>query len=75
MPQNTLQRRWLTQDQAADYLGVGPRTIRNYIARGALPAYRVKSGKDSSRLIRIDANDVDALLRPIPTTGGDRDAA
>lgn len=59
-------RRWLSQSQAADYLGVTDRTIRNYIARGALAGHRVCG----SRLVRVDRADLDALLRPIPTTGG-----
>lgn len=55
-------RRWLSQAEAAEYLGVTTRSIRRYIAVGLLPASRIKG----SRLIRIDQEDVDALLRPIP---------
>lgn len=54
--------------EAADYLGISPRTLRNYIAEGKLPAYRL-GGK---RTMRLDRADLDALLRPIPTTGGAR---
>ena len=57
---------WLNQSESAKYLGVTDRTIRNYVARGVLPARRVRG----SRLIRIDRADLDALLRPIPTAGG-----
>lgn len=60
-------QRWLSQPEAADYLGVTDRTVRNYIARGTLPARRIKG----SRLIRISTADLDALLRPVPTVGGD----
>lgn len=63
---NPRLRRWLSQNEAADYLGVSPRTIRNYIARGFLPASRIKG----SRLARIDAADLEAMLRSIPTVGG-----
>lgn len=59
-------RRWLSQRQAADYLGVTDRTVRNYIARGILPGHRGRG----SRLVRIDRADLDALLSPIPTVGG-----
>jgi excisionase family DNA binding protein len=55
-------RRWLSQAETADYLGVTIRKIRRYISIGLLPASRIKG----SRLIRIDRTDVDALLRPIP---------
>lgn len=63
--QDPLKRRWLSQSDAADYLGVTDRTVRNYIARGVLKGHRVRG----SRLIRIDRIDLDALLQPIPTAG------
>lgn len=63
---NTLERRWFSQAEAAEYLGVTTRTIRNYIARGELRGHRVRG----SHLVRIDRSDLDALLRPIPTAGG-----
>lgn len=59
-------RRWLTQQEAADYLGVTDRTIRNLIARGDLRGYRMRG----SRIIRLDRGEVEDLLQPIPTTGG-----
>lgn len=62
----TLPRRWLSQAEAAEYLGVTDRTIRNYIARGQLRAHRPRG----SRLIRIDLHELEDLLRPIPTGGG-----
>lgn len=65
MPDSTSTRRWLTQSEAAERLGVTDRTIRNYIARGSLPGHRVRN----SRLVRVDITDVDAMLRPIPAGG------
>jgi excisionase family DNA binding protein len=56
-------RRWLSQQEAAEYLGVTDRTIRNYVARGLVPAHRIRG----SRLIRFDINELDAALRPIPS--------
>ncbi len=56
-------RSWLSQAEAAEYIGVTDRTIREYIARGVLPASRVRG----SRLIRIRRADLDDLLAPIPT--------
>lgn len=63
----TTIRRLISQAQAADYLGVSARTIRNYIAAGTLRAYRIKG----SRLIRINADDVAALALLVPTVGTD----
>lgn len=62
------KRRWLSQAEAGEYIGVTERTIRHYIATGRLPACRVRG----SRLVRVSLADLDALMRPIPTTGGDR---
>lgn len=58
-------RTLISQAQAAEYLGVTERTIRNYVSRGMLRGYRV-----GGRLVRIDQADVEQLLRPIPTAGG-----
>lgn len=63
-------RRLLSQHQAATYLGVTDRTIRNYIARGELRGQRIRG----SRLVRILQTDLDGLLSDIPTAGG-HDAA
>lgn len=64
--ETTTRRRWVSQAEAAEHLGVTDRTLRRMIAAGELPAYRL--GK---RLLRIDLADVDALLRRVPTAGGD----
>jgi excisionase family DNA binding protein len=66
----TRTRRLVSQQDAADYLGVTERTIRNYVSRGQLRAYRI-----GGRLVRVDQDDLDALLRPIPTVSGDRVAS
>lgn len=62
---SSASRRWITQAEAADRLGVTDRTIRNLIARGDLTGYRL-----GRRTIRLDINEVDGCLRPIPTAGG-----
>lgn len=51
-----------TIDSAADRLHVTTKTVRRWIAEGRLTAYRV-----GPRLVRVDAREVDDLLRPIPT--------
>jgi excisionase family DNA binding protein len=55
---------YITIQDAADRLAVGPRVIRRMIATGELPGYRLRT-----KVIRVRADDVDALLRPIPTAG------
>jgi len=49
---------------AAEFAGVNPKTIRRRIADGSLNGYRM-----GPRLIRVDLNELDAILRPIPTAG------
>jgi excisionase family DNA binding protein len=49
---------WLTQQQAADRLGVHLRTIERHRAAGRLPTYRA----GTSRGLRFRVEDVDALL-------------
>ena len=38
--------------------------MRRWIAAGAVPGYR------AGRLIKVDLNDLDAALRPIPAAAG-----
>lgn len=52
----------LDRHQAAAYLGCSEKTIRNYIASGVLPAYRVRGG----RFLRIRRSDLEKLLIRIP---------
>jgi len=48
----------------ADSVHVSSKTIRRRIADGSLTGYRM-----GPRLIRIDLDELDALMRPIPTAG------
>jgi excisionase family DNA binding protein len=59
-------RRLAQLESAAQYADCSVKTIRRMIARGDLTGYRM--GK---RLIRVDLNELDEALRPIPTTSGD----
>lgn len=59
---------WLSIRQAADHTGASTDTIRRRISDGQLPAYYV--GK--SHMLRIKTNDLDALMRPVPTVGSRR---
>lgn len=54
-------RKYETIAEAARRIGVHPNTLRRRIADGGLTAYRF-----GPRLIRLDAGEVDALLRAVP---------
>lgn len=54
-----MARRYATLQQAADYLGVCNRTIRQMIADGRLTGYR-----NGRRLVRVDLDEVDAQMKP-----------
>jgi excisionase family DNA binding protein len=58
-------RRLAPLSAAADYAGVHPKTIRRRIADGSLNGYRM-----GPRLIRVDLDELDRLLSPIPAAGG-----
>ena len=49
--------------EAAEYANVHPSTLRRRIADGQLPAYRV-----GPKLLKVDIEDVEALIRPVPVT-------
>lgn len=50
--------RFISTQAAAERLGVTPKSVRNWVADGRLPAVRV------GRNIRIDPADLDAFVRP-----------
>lgn len=54
--------RWITIRAAADYLSCTDKTIRRLISAGKLEAFRL-----GDRAIRLDRNQIDAMLRPIPS--------
>jgi hypothetical protein len=55
--EKVFEPKWLTIQQSAETWGLHPNTIRNLITRGQLKAYRL-----GSRVIRIDANELNALF-------------
>lgn len=69
MPTST-STRYISIGDAAEYLSVTDRTVRNFIAEGRLTGYRI-----GRRTIRVDRTEVDALLTPIPTAARGGDAA
>ncbi len=48
--------------QAAERTGISIKTLRRRIAAGDLRAYR-----NGTRILRVDPQDVDRLMRPVPT--------
>lgn len=66
-PARGQQRAFVSQAEAAEMLGVTERTIRNFVSRGELRAYKV-----GGRLVRIDVVDLEQLLRQIPAVSTQR---
>jgi excisionase family DNA binding protein len=56
---STPRRRYVKLTEAAEYLGVTPRTVRQMVADGRLTGYR-----SGTRLVRVDLNEVDAAMKP-----------
>jgi excisionase family DNA binding protein len=56
-------RRLASIRDAANYAACNPRTIRRRIADGTLTGYRL-----GQRAIRVDLNELDSALVPIPST-------
>ncbi len=50
---------FMTINQAAKFLKLHPNTIRNFIVRGQLPAYRI------GRTIRIDEHDLIEIAKKV----------
>lgn len=70
MPQQTpaariVERRLASIKEAASYAHTSAYTIRRRIADGTITGLRF-----GPRQIRVDLNEIDATLRPIPTAGG-----
>ncbi len=57
----TPQRTYESLAQAAERTHVSVKTLRRRISTGQLRAYRY-----GPRILRLDPNDVDKLMRPVP---------
>jgi excisionase family DNA binding protein len=53
------RRRYVKIAEAADYLQVTTRTVRQMIADGRLTGYRC-----GDRLVRLDLNEIEAAMQP-----------
>jgi excisionase family DNA binding protein len=63
--QNTLKhnnssRKYVTLSEAADYLGVTPRTVRQMVADSRLRAYKL-----GDRVVRLRLDEIDAAMQPV----------
>ena len=54
------QRAYVTITEAADYLSLTTRTVRQMIADGRLTAY-----SNGHRIIRLDRTEIDAAMQPV----------
>jgi len=61
-PPRDSRRHYESVANAAARVGVSTKTVRRWIASGQLAGYRV-----GARLLRVDPDDVDRMLTPIPT--------
>lgn len=59
-------RRWVSLAEGAEHIGVSEKTLRRMISSSQIVGYRA-----GSRLIRLDLDELDALLVPI-SIGGSR---
>jgi excisionase family DNA binding protein len=57
-----IRREFESLSSAAERTGLSIRTLRRRVASGQLAAYR-----SGPRVIRVDPDDVDRLMVPIPT--------
>jgi excisionase family DNA binding protein len=60
---SSTNRRYASLADAATYVNCNERTIRRHISAGRLRGYRL------GRLVRVDLDELDAMMRPIPTAG------
>ena len=60
----------ITMSAAADRSGMSPRTIRRYVARNMLRAFRTPTGT-----IRIDVDDLNALFEEVAAGAAERNAS
>jgi hypothetical protein len=56
--------------EASAYAVVPVKTMRDWVRRGLLPAYRI-----GPRLLQVDLNDIDAMRRRVPAAEPYRDKA
>lgn len=63
-PKTSKHRRLTSIAEAARYADVSTHSIRRWIAAGRVPGYRV-----GPRLVKVDLDELDKIVRRIPTAG------
>ena len=63
-----LAPRWADIRGVAEYADVNRATVRDWIKKSLLPAYHL-----GPKIIRVDLNDVDAMMRPVVPVADGRD--
>jgi len=58
---------WMSSGEAAEFLGITPRTLMKFINNGSLPGYRF------GRVIRLKAADVEGFIETLRIQPGDLD--
>lgn len=54
------ERRYVSINDAAEYVDAHHQTIRRWIAEGRITGYRL-----GPRMIRVDLDELDAMMRPL----------
>jgi excisionase family DNA binding protein len=57
---NNSSRKYVTLSEAADYLGVTTRTVRQMVADQRLRAYKL-----GDRVVRLRLDEIDAAMQPV----------
>jgi excisionase family DNA binding protein len=58
--------RWASFKDAAAYAAIPPKTLRDWVSKGRVPAYRI-----GPRQLQLDLNDIDRMRRRVPTLHDD----
>ena len=58
------RRKFVSQQDCANFFGVHPKTVRRWIERGLIAGYKLPG----SRLVRVDFHEVERELATIPAT-------
>lgn len=56
--------RWASKPETAIYIRGSVKTVQRMLDSGKLTGYRL-----GDRMLRIDLNEVDALMQPVPASG------